>query len=192
MMNAEHALFWLWAIWYASWLTSLLWAGRVQERPDWREHGSYQAATMVGIVLLFVVPALPIAQNAMWVTREWFGWTIFGLTALIFAFCWWARIVMGKLWNGLISRNADHRIIDTGPFAIVRHPIYSGVIAAAFFLAIELGTAVAFAGAAMLSLSFWIKAALEEKFLRKELGPQAYDAYRRRVPMLVPFGPKSA
>jgi protein-S-isoprenylcysteine O-methyltransferase Ste14 len=128
----------------------------------------------------------------MWTTSEWAGWIIFGLTALIFLFCWWARIVMGKLWNGLISRNAHHRIIDTGPFAIVRHPIYSGIIAAAFLVAVELGTAVAFAGAAMLALAFWIKASLEEKFLRQELGPQAYDAYRRRVPMLVPFGPKAA
>jgi protein-S-isoprenylcysteine O-methyltransferase Ste14 len=191
-MPAVHALFWLWAIWYASWLTSLLWAGRPQERPDWREHGPYQIATMVGIVLLFGFAAYSSAPQQLWKTSEPVGWLIFALTLLAFAFCWWARITMGKLWNGLISRNADHRIIDTGPFAIVRHPIYSGVIAAAFLLAIELGTAVAFAGAAMFALAFWIKASVEERFLRKELGPQGYDAYRRRVPMLLPLGRKSA
>jgi protein-S-isoprenylcysteine O-methyltransferase Ste14 len=38
----------------------------------------------------------------------------------------------------------------------------------------------------------WMKARLEERFLREELGADAYDSYRRRVPMLVPFGPKSA
>jgi protein-S-isoprenylcysteine O-methyltransferase Ste14 len=37
-----------------------------------------------------------------------------------------------------------------------------------------------------------MKARLEERWLREELGPQDYDAYRRRVPMLVPFGPKAA
>jgi protein-S-isoprenylcysteine O-methyltransferase Ste14 len=74
----------------------------------------------------------------------------------------------------------------------VRHPIYSGVIMAAFLLAIELGTLQALAGAALFLIAFWLKARVEENFLRKELGTDAYDAYRRRVPMLVPFGPKSA
>jgi protein-S-isoprenylcysteine O-methyltransferase Ste14 len=43
-----------------------------------------------------------------------------------------------------------------------------------------------------MTLGFWIKARLEERFLRAELGAKDYDAYRRRVPMLVPFGPKAA
>jgi protein-S-isoprenylcysteine O-methyltransferase Ste14 len=42
-----------------------------------------------------------------------------------------------------------------------------------------------------MTLAFWIKARLEERFLREQLGPEAYDAYRRRTPMLLPFGPKS-
>jgi protein-S-isoprenylcysteine O-methyltransferase Ste14 len=43
-----------------------------------------------------------------------------------------------------------------------------------------------------MTLGFWIKARLEERFLREQLGTEIYDAYRRRVPMLVPFGPKAA
>jgi protein-S-isoprenylcysteine O-methyltransferase Ste14 len=191
-MPAEHALFWLWGIWYASWLASLLWAGRAQSRPDWRQHGAYQMATMAGVFLLFVVPSLPVVQPQLWTIVEPMGWLLLALTFLTFAFAWWARITMGRLWNGLISVNADHHIIDTGPFAIVRHPIYTAIIAAAFFLAIDLGTIAALAGAVMFALAFWMKASLEEVFLRKTLGPQDYDAYRRRVPMLVPFGPKAA
>ena len=41
----------------------------------------------------------------------------------------------------------------------------------------------------MMALGRWLKAALEERFLRQEFGPAAYDAYRRRVPMLIPFLP---
>jgi protein-S-isoprenylcysteine O-methyltransferase Ste14 len=74
----------------------------------------------------------------------------------------------------------------------VRHPIYSGVIFAAFLMAVDLGTAPALAGAAFFALAFWLKARIEERFLMRELGPEPYAAYRRRVPMLVPFGPKSA
>jgi protein-S-isoprenylcysteine O-methyltransferase Ste14 len=191
-MPAEHALYWLWGVWYASWLASLLWAGRPQSRPNWGEHGAYQIATMAGVFLLFGFAGIPIAQPRIWTTGEPIGWVLFAVTFLAFAFAWWARITMGKLWNGLISVNTNHRIIDTGPFAIVRHPIYTAIIAAAFFMAIDLGTPAALAGAVMFALAFWMKARLEEVFLRKSLGPQDYDAYRRRVPMLVPFGPKAA
>ena len=76
---------------------------------------------------------------------------------------------------------------DTGPYGIVRHPIYTGIIVATIAVAMVKGTLVAVAGALM-HLGYWIKAQLEEGFLREQLGAEAYDSYRRRVPMLVPFG----
>jgi protein-S-isoprenylcysteine O-methyltransferase Ste14 len=148
--------------------------------------------TTLGILLLFFAPVLWPEAPRLWTTGEPLGWILFGLTALCFVFCWWARITMGRLWNGLVGRTEDHRIVDSGPFAIVRHPIYAGIIVAAFLLAIDLGTLPAICGAAMFALAFWMKAELEERFLRTELGPEGYDSYRRRVPMLLPFGPKAA
>ena len=53
------------------------------------------------------------------------------------------------------------------------------------------GTVFGIAGAAIIALGLWMKARLEESWLRQELGADTYDAYRRRVPMLVPFGPRS-
>ena len=105
-----------------------------------------------------------------------------------FAFAWWARLHLGRLWSAFVTRKADHRIIDTGPYGIVRHPIYTGIILAALALAIVKGTVYAVAGTLLATLGFWIKARLEEGFLREQLGADAYDAYRRRVPMLLPFG----
>jgi protein-S-isoprenylcysteine O-methyltransferase Ste14 len=191
-MPSEHALYWLWAVWYASWLISLFWAGKPQERLRFRQHWLYQVVTMLGVIGLFGPPSARMSPFRLWLTNDSVGWILFGLTAFSFLFCWWARIEMGKLWSGFISRNANHRIVSTGPFSIVRHPIYTGVIAAAFLMAIELGTAVALGGAVMFALAFWMKARLEEQFLREQLGPQAYDAYRRSVPMLLPLGRKSA
>src|SRR5882724_3298260 len=49
-------------------------------------------------------------------------------------------------------------------------------------------TLPALGGCALIALGLWLKARLEEEFLRQELGAEAYDSYRRRVPMLLPFG----
>ena len=55
------------------------------------------------------------------------------------------RIHLGALWSGSITRKADHRIVDTGPYGVVRHPIYTGLIAAAIAMAAVKATPVAFA-----------------------------------------------
>ncbi len=84
----------------------------------------------------------------------------------------------------------DHRVIDTGPYHLVRHPIYTGLIIAGFGLAAVKMDPISFVGAGIWTLSFWIKARMEEGFLRAELGPAAYDDYASRTPMLIPFWPK--
>ncbi|HTQ12762.1 MAG TPA: isoprenylcysteine carboxylmethyltransferase family protein [Rhizomicrobium sp.] len=190
ILNPHHALYWLWGVWYASWLLSLFWAGRPAKAVRSLSHVPYQLVTMAGIYLLFVEAAVNYAPHVLWQTSDQAGRVLFGLTALCFAFCWWARLTMGRLWSGFVSRLENHRIVDTGPFAIVRHPIYTGIIVASFLLAAEQGTAEGFAGAVCFVLAFWLKARVEEEFLRAELGPEPYDAYRRRVPMLVPLGSK--
>ena len=69
----------------------------------------------------------------------------------------------------------------------MRHPIYFGLIFAAFVTAIEKGTSFALFGAAILTFAFYTKARREERFLRVELSEGAYDAYARKTAMLVPF-----
>ncbi len=103
-----------------------------------------------------------------------------------FAFAWWARLYLGSLWSGTITVKEGHRVVDTGPYRLVRHPIYTAIIAAGFIMAVELATPAALFGAALLTFGWWMKAREEERLLGQALGP-AYDAYRRRTPMLVPF-----
>ena len=107
-----------------------------------------------------------------------------------FAFAWWARIAMGSLWSGRITRKPDHAILDTGPFGIVRHPIYTGILLAVLGTLLVKGTVLGMIGALLITVGLWMKARLEEYWLSAELGGAGYDAYRRRVPMLVPFGPR--
>jgi protein-S-isoprenylcysteine O-methyltransferase Ste14 len=78
-------------------------------------------------------------------------------------------------------------VVDTGPYALTRHPIYTGILFSIFATAAAIGRLDALIGAATITLGLWMKARLEERFLRAELGSAAYDDYARRTPMLVPF-----
>jgi protein-S-isoprenylcysteine O-methyltransferase Ste14 len=108
-------------------------------------------------------------------------------TAAGLLFAWWARVHLGHLWSDWVVKKAGHHVVDTGPYRLVRHPIYSGLIFAAFATAIQKGTPFALLGVAMVTLAFCIKARREERFLRAELGDNTYDAYARKTAMLVPF-----
>jgi protein-S-isoprenylcysteine O-methyltransferase Ste14 len=92
------------------------------------------------------------------------------------------------LWSSTTTRKEGHRVVDSGPYALVRHPIYTGLSAAVVATALATATPLALAGGALMIYGLWRKAAHEEPFLSRELGA-AYDDYRRRVPMLVPFLP---
>jgi protein-S-isoprenylcysteine O-methyltransferase Ste14 len=94
---------------------------------------------------------------------------------------------IGPLWSSVITRKRDHKIIDTGPYAFVRHPIYCGLIIALLATAIAEGRLGALLGSILVILGVWQKARTEERFLLTEFGPEIYGAYCRRVPMLIPF-----
>jgi protein-S-isoprenylcysteine O-methyltransferase Ste14 len=98
---------------------------------------------------------------------------------------------LGTLWSGRVTRKAGHHVIDTGPYGLVRHPIYTGLLLAVIATALLKPDGLSLAGVALLVLGFVVKARLEERFLSEELGPD-YAAYRHRVPMLVPFWPVHA
>ena len=66
-------------------------------------------------------------------------------------------------------------MVDTGPCGIVRHPIYTGILLAVYATAAAKGTILGVLGALIITVGLWMKARLEEGWLRKELDPGAYD-----------------
>jgi protein-S-isoprenylcysteine O-methyltransferase Ste14 len=186
-MSAQAAIFYLWDIWFVSWVVAALWSDRPAGWPAIGSQTLHWLVTLIGLYLLLgVYSDEHTVAGRLWSAGEPLGWTLLGLAAAGLAFCWWARLHLGRLWSGSVTRKRNHRIVDTGPYGIVGHPIYTGLIVAAFATSVLRGTLVALAGAVFMAVGFWIKARLEEQFLRRELGAETYDSYRRRVPMLVP------
>jgi protein-S-isoprenylcysteine O-methyltransferase Ste14 len=120
----------------------------------------YRLLTIAGFVLLFAVQtSRHNGSLRLWTLPAGADWAMAALCLVGFASAWWARIHLGQLWSAFVTRKADHRIIDTGPYGIVRHPIYTGIILAAFALPIDKGTVFSIAVAFLASLGFWTKPA---------------------------------
>lgn len=178
----------LWIVWGVSWYLAAMWSSRTQSRASVAEQLPYRLLTLAGFFLLFGVnPGRSHNYLIFWSLPRAAAWTMTGLCAVGFVFCWWARLHLGKLWSAFVTRKSDHHILDTGPYGIVRHPIYTGLILAVIAITVLKGNLYSLAGALVIIAGFWIKARLEEDFLSQQLGPETYAAYRRRVPMLVPL-----
>jgi protein-S-isoprenylcysteine O-methyltransferase Ste14 len=180
----------LWIGFALSWIAASPWSSSVEKRAGFAKEIAYRIVLIAGGIVFFIPAHGYEGPLRLWWLPFKAVWPAIGVIALGIAFAWWARIWLGSLWSGQVTKKADHRVVDTGPYAIVRHPIYTGILIAIYATAALKGTVLGVAGAVIITLGLWMKARLEENWLRQELGAESYDAYRRRVPMLMPFGPK--
>lgn len=187
--RAVFALAWfaIWVVWLVSWVLAAFWANRTEKRVITWGTLFYRLVILAGAVLTTPWAARHLHMERLWDVGFAGACTLLFLTLAGLLFTWWARIHLGRLWSGSITRKEGHQVIDTGPYGLVRHPIYTGVIVAVFASSAAQATASSLAGAALIAFGLWLKARIEERFLTDELGADAYGAYRRRVPMLVPF-----
>lgn len=190
MLRPEPVVIVLWAAWAISWLVAALWSTKTERRVGMKGELAYRMVLVAGALLFFPRAHGYHGPMRLWLVTLDQAWVCIVLLALGFVFTWWARIHLGALWSGWITRKADHRVVDTGPYGIVRHPIYTGILVAVYATAVLKGTILGLLGAFLITIGLWMKARLEERWLREELDPGAYDAYRSKVPMLVPFGPR--
>jgi protein-S-isoprenylcysteine O-methyltransferase Ste14 len=184
-----YAIYALWVAWLGSWILAMMWSSRSEKRGGVGAELLFRVLIYVAVILLFALPSRGryFAQVRLWSFGDALNWTLVALTLAGLLLTWWARIHLGRLWSDWVTKKAGHYVVDSGPYRLVRHPIYLGLIIAAFATAIEKGTSFALLGAAFMTVAFYTKARREERFLRAELGENAYDAYARKTAMLLPF-----
>ena len=178
----------MWDAWAASWIAAMVWSRRAAARPAALDELIHWTPTVIGFCLL-AFGSIASHFTPLWRLPSAAAWAVAGACAAGLLFTWWARISLGSLWSGSVTRKDDHTVIQSGPYRVVRHPIYTGLIVAAFAHAVVIGQVANLAGALLMTFGFWLKARLEERFLSQELGAEAYAEYRRSTPMLVPFWP---
>lgn len=101
------------------------------------------------------------------------------------AFACWARYVLGSNWSSEVQVKQGHELIQRGPYGIVRHPIYTGLLLAFMGTAAATGEWHGLLAVIIIAVSFWFKLRLEERWMRENFGA-AYTNYMHRVKALIP------
>lgn len=180
----------IWIAWLVSWAVGSFFSGRTEKRVMTGDSLAFHLPIIAGAVLMTPWTAQILGERPLWNFGKGGTYLLAALTVAGTLFTWWARIHLGRFWSNAITRKEGHRVIDTGPYGLVRHPIYTGLIGAMLATGIAIGTITALLGTLLITFGLWRKARMEEGFLTTELGADAYGAYCRRVPMLIPFLPQ--
>ena len=177
----------LWFGWLAYWLV----ASR-NVKPTVRLEGSASRAAHVvpltiAMVLLFLPRApIPVLGEHFIPRTEWTFWTGAAVTLAGLLFSVWARVHLGRNWSAYVTVKEGHQLITDGPYRLVRHPIYTGLLLGFIGSAVALAEWRGIVAVALAVFALWRKSRLEEQWMREQFG-HAYEDYARRVAALVPF-----
>jgi protein-S-isoprenylcysteine O-methyltransferase Ste14 len=152
-------------------------------RVPWGREARIRIVLIVLIVLLSrlgVVRDYGPLHSDPW--REAVGLALFA-GGLLFAI--WARVTIGRNWATPMTQTTEPELVTGGPYRLVRHPIYTGILVAGAGTAIAL-TWLGMIAVALATIYFVYSASVEERFLTEQF-PDDYPAYKRSTRMLLPF-----
>jgi protein-S-isoprenylcysteine O-methyltransferase Ste14 len=183
-----HVLFpILWLAFIAVWVAMARGGKAVAQRESVYSRLSHYLPLIIAIYLISA-PHVPIAilndrfaPLALWVVRLGAA-----LTAAGIAFAIWARLWIADNWSSDVTLKRGHELIVDGPYAWVRHPIYTGILLALIGTGLAVGEWRAVLAVVLAALAFWRKLTIEEGVMRRQFG-DAYTRYAARTPALVPF-----
>ena len=169
-----------WAAFWTYWLAAAFFVKR--GRVGWSRELGIRAAIFVLVIVLIRLRMFRGQDLNADPWRASFGLVLF---ASGLAFAIWACIHIGRNWGSPMSRKKDPELVTSGPYRLVRHPIYAGILVA------STGTAVALIWAWLIAVAlagvYFVYAAIVEEHDPTEQFPDAYPVYRRSTKMIVPF-----
>jgi protein-S-isoprenylcysteine O-methyltransferase Ste14 len=142
---------------------------------------------LIAIVLLSTtrIP-LPLLYLQLWPVGFWPFWLGAAVTIAGLLFAVWAREHLGSNWSRSVTIKQGHELITTGPYAVVRHPIYTGILTGFLGMAIAISQVRGFIVFVLIFLAFWIKLRMEEQWMRSQFG-ETYATYAHQTAALVPY-----
>jgi protein-S-isoprenylcysteine O-methyltransferase Ste14 len=174
-----------WVAWLLYWVIMAITAKPTIER---KGAVRYRLGVLILIFGWIIIKPLshPSSQSHLWHTTLAVGVLTDCIVVAGAAFTVWARITLGRNWSADVAFKQDHELIESGPYALARHPIYAGLLVMALGTAINYAQAVGFALFLLLCGGAWWKARQEEQIMSKHF-PGAYAEYKTRVRAIIPF-----
>ena len=174
-----------WVVFFVFWFVSAFSVKRAKLKQPLIHRLLYLVIALVAVLTL-KGSVLAIPWNRAVLPRT-IGMSIFAaslvLLGLVIAI--WARVTLGGNWSARVTLKENHELIQRGPYRIVRHPIYSGLLVMILGTAILAGQASGFFALFICFLGFWIKSRQEEKLLTRHL--PGYEEYKAHTKALIPF-----
>jgi protein-S-isoprenylcysteine O-methyltransferase len=185
-LNTTSAIEWAWAVLSLVWLAGLAFTKPTVRSQPLSTRLFHLALAGLGFSLLgsqwfrlgwlgmrFIPDSQPIALAGLALT----------VVGCLFAIC--ARFSLGSNWSARATVKAGHKLVTSGPYALARHPIYTGLMVAVAGTALAGGEWRCILAVVVILLALLVKMGQEEKLMLQAF-PQAYPAYRRRVKALIP------
>ena len=176
----------LWIIFFAYWLISALRIKRAKSAESASSRFSYSLPIWTAYALL-------LTRSSLWgpLARRVFPPTValaligLALTAIGIGYAIWARYTLGQNWSSKVTIKVDHELIRSGPYARVRHPIYSGLLLAIIGTGLAIDQWRSAVAVLLVFIGFYLKAGTEEKMLAQEFG-ERFREHQRHTGFLLP------
>jgi protein-S-isoprenylcysteine O-methyltransferase Ste14 len=185
-INVSAAIGYAWGALGLVWLVGLAFTKRTVKRQPTGARVFHLALAMAGFALL----------GSHWFEYGWFAerfvpfsrmleFTGLAVTIAGCLFAIWARLTLGSNWSGQATVKNGHELVVTGPYALARHPIYTGLVTATLGTGLAIGEFRCIFGLGIIVLALMVKMSQEERLMLQTF-PQTYPQYQRRVKALIP------
>ncbi len=177
----------LWLGWLAYWLVAARDVKTTRRREGATTFLLNRVFVVIGALLLVIY-----RQPLHWLNERFIppGLAAYFLGLVMVAaglgFAVWARVYLGRNWSATVTVKQDHELVRSGPYGLVRHPIYTGLLLALLGTAVGIGEWRGLVALAFFTIGFLVKIKAEERLMSETFGEQ-YARYRAEVPALIPF-----
>lgn len=146
-------------------------------------------AVELDLVLFWALAVFRLRWDRRLAPPAWEEWLVLSGTVLVLlgaGLVLWARLRLGRWFTGTLGVKLGHELATDGPYAVTRHPMYTGLLAMVLGAALVWNSVATLALAVLLVVPFALQARIEEPLLEAHFG-EAYREYGRRVPRLLPW-----
>jgi protein-S-isoprenylcysteine O-methyltransferase Ste14 len=176
----------IWVVWVIYWQIAAIGVKAAIRTEPFYLRVAHLGPLFIAVALLCYPDSVPFLSGHV------VPWTMIGFwigTVVLIAglgFATWARVELGRNWSATVAVKQEHELIRSGPYALVRHPIYTGIRAGFVGSAISEDRWCAVVAGLLVFIGFWFKLLREESAMHETFGP-AYDQYATHTRRLVPF-----